>query len=121
MQRSLTVLILYFCTLMYLFAVYFLVHFHKTNFMNCATGTGYLVTCVIDLRVILTQALAVNESTLGSFKNNKKLQISLMEPTIEYIMKCIFSGLSQVCDDVYINLFTGFGQYYVFLVPYILF
>lgn len=44
-----------------------------------------------------------------------------MEPTIEYIMKCIFSGLSQVCDDVYINLLTGFGQYYVFLAPYILF
>lgn len=56
---------------------------------------GYLVTCVNDLRVILTQALAANESTLGHFKNNKKLQISLMEPTIEYIMKCIFSGLSQ--------------------------
>lgn len=56
---------------------------------------GYLVTCVNDLRVILTQTLAANESTLGNFKNNKKLQISLMEPTIEYIMKCIFSGLSQ--------------------------
>lgn len=80
---------------------------------------GYLVTCVNDLRVILTQTLAANESTLGNFKNNKKLQISLMEPTIEYIMKCIFSGLSQVCDEVYINVFTGFGQYYVFLVPYI--
>ncbi|MCH88516.1 UPF0505 protein C16orf62-like [Trifolium medium] len=63
--------------------------------MNCATGTGYLVPCVDDLRVILTQILAANESTLGNFKINKKLQISLMEPTIEYIMKCIFSGLSQ--------------------------
>ncbi|XP_058761026.1 uncharacterized protein LOC131634379 isoform X2 [Vicia villosa] len=56
---------------------------------------GYLVTCVNDLKVILTQTLATNESNLGSFQNNKKLQISLMEPTIEYIMKCIFIGLSQ--------------------------
>ncbi|XP_045830348.1 VPS35 endosomal protein-sorting factor-like isoform X2 [Trifolium pratense] len=56
---------------------------------------GYLVTCVNDLRVIVTQILAANESTVGNFKNNKKMQISLMEPTIEYIMKCLFSGLSQ--------------------------
>ncbi|XP_058751934.1 uncharacterized protein LOC131625036 isoform X1 [Vicia villosa] len=56
---------------------------------------GYLVTCVNDIRVILTQTLAPNESNLGNFQNNKKLQISLMEPTIEYIMKCIFIGLSQ--------------------------
>ncbi|XP_073223706.1 uncharacterized protein [Cicer arietinum] len=56
---------------------------------------GYLVTCVNDLRVILTQTSAANESTRGNFKNNKKFQISLMEPTIEYIMKCIFCGLSQ--------------------------
>lgn len=74
------------------------------------TGTGYLVTCVNDLRVILTQTSAANESTRGNFKNNKKFQISLMEPTIEYIMKCIFCGLSQVCGEVYFNVFTCFGQ-----------
>lgn len=68
--------------------------------MNCTTGTGYLVTCVNDIRVILSQIISTKESTHGNFKHNRKLQISLMEPTIEYIMKCLFSGLSQVCYEV---------------------
>lgn len=44
-----------------------------------------------------------------------------MEPAIEYIMKCIFIGLSQVCDEVHFNVFACFGQYYAFLVPHICF
>ncbi|KAL1307448.1 UPF0505 protein C16orf62 homolog isoform X1 [Arachis ipaensis] len=56
---------------------------------------GYLITCVNDIRVILMKILSANESTHGNVKHNKKLQVSLMEPTIEYIMKYIFNGLSQ--------------------------
>ncbi|TKY57323.1 UPF0505 protein C16orf6 [Spatholobus suberectus] len=56
---------------------------------------GYLVTCVKDIRVILMQILSANERTHKNVKLNKKLQVSLMEPTIEYIMKSIFNGLSQ--------------------------
>ncbi|KAL2582628.1 hypothetical protein AAZV13_14G020000 [Glycine max] len=56
---------------------------------------GYLVTCVNDIRVVLMQILSANERTHKNVKLNKKLQVSLMEPTIEYIMKCIFTGLSQ--------------------------
>ncbi|KAK7320363.1 hypothetical protein VNO77_29773 [Canavalia gladiata] len=56
---------------------------------------GYLVTCVNDIRVIFMQILAANERTHKHVKHYKKLQVSLMEPTIEYIMKCIFNGLSQ--------------------------
>ncbi|RDY10056.1 UPF0505 protein C16orf62-like protein, partial [Mucuna pruriens] len=55
---------------------------------------GYLVTCVNDIRVILMQILA-NERTHKNVKLDKKVQVSLIEPTIEYIMKCIFNGLSQ--------------------------
>ncbi|KAK7300034.1 hypothetical protein RJT34_10865 [Clitoria ternatea] len=56
---------------------------------------GYLVTCVNDIRVILMQILSANERTHQNVKLIKNLQVSLMEPTIEYIMKCIFNGLSQ--------------------------
>ncbi|KAK7385975.1 hypothetical protein VNO78_31989 [Psophocarpus tetragonolobus] len=56
---------------------------------------GYLVTCVNDFRVILMQILSANERTCKNIKLDKKLQVTLMEPTIEYIMKCIFNGLSQ--------------------------
>ncbi|XP_020240326.1 VPS35 endosomal protein sorting factor-like isoform X3 [Cajanus cajan] len=56
---------------------------------------GYLVTCVNDLRVILMQILSAKERTDKNVTLDRKLQVSLMEPTIEYIMKCIFNGLSQ--------------------------
>ncbi|CAJ1971428.1 unnamed protein product [Sphenostylis stenocarpa] len=60
-----------------------------------AHDIGYLVTCVNDIRVILTQILSANERTHKNVKLNKVLQVSLMEPTIEYIMKCIFNRLTQ--------------------------
>ncbi|XP_027940241.1 UPF0505 protein C16orf62 homolog isoform X2 [Vigna unguiculata] len=56
---------------------------------------GYLVTCVNDIRVILMQILSANERSHKNGEVNKKLQVSLMEPTIEYIMKCLFNGLTQ--------------------------
>ncbi|XP_072078272.1 uncharacterized protein [Arachis hypogaea] len=56
---------------------------------------GYLITFMNDIRVILMKILSANESTHGNVKHNKRLQVSLMEPTIEYIMKYIFNGLSQ--------------------------
>nr|XP_025667932.1 uncharacterized protein LOC112766248 isoform X2 [Arachis hypogaea] len=55
----------------------------------------YLITFMNDIRVILMKILSANESTHGNVKHNKRLQVSLMEPTIEYIMKYIFNGLSQ--------------------------
>lgn len=87
------------------------VHFHRTYLMDCALVTGYLVTCVNDIRVILMQILSANERTHENDKHNKKLRISLMEPTIEYIIKCIFNGLSQVCSEVSCHKYTCFGQY----------
>ena len=76
------------------------VYFHTTYFICYATGTGYLVTCVNDIRVILIQILSANERSHKNVKLNIKLQVSLMEPTIEYIMKCVFNGLTQVRNEV---------------------
>ncbi|XP_014504538.1 UPF0505 protein C16orf62 homolog isoform X1 [Vigna radiata var. radiata] len=56
---------------------------------------GYLVTCMNDIRVILMQILSSNERSHKNVEVNKKLQVSLMEPTIEYIMKCVFNGLTE--------------------------
>lgn len=56
---------------------------------------GYLVTSVNDIRHILIRILSTNETAHGNLTDDKKLQVSLMEPTIEYIMKCIFKGRSQ--------------------------
>lgn len=33
----------------------------------------------------------------GNSKDNKRLLFSLMEPTIEFIMQCIFKDVSEVC------------------------
>ncbi|XP_019456612.1 PREDICTED: UPF0505 protein C16orf62 homolog isoform X1 [Lupinus angustifolius] len=60
-----------------------------------AHDIGYLVTCVNDITIILMQMLSAKESTHGNVQSFKKLQVSQMEPTMEYIMKCIFNGLSQ--------------------------
>ncbi|KAF7831338.1 UPF0505 protein [Senna tora] len=56
---------------------------------------GNLVTCVNDIGVILNQILSTSESICRNVMDNKKLLVTLMEPTIEYIMKCIFKGLPQ--------------------------
>ncbi|KAJ7963774.1 UPF0505 protein C16orf62-like [Quillaja saponaria] len=56
---------------------------------------GYLVTCVNDIRVLLTRIVSTDESAHGNTTENKRLLVSLMEPAIEYIMKCIFKDLSQ--------------------------
>ncbi|XP_061342230.1 uncharacterized protein LOC133288485 isoform X2 [Gastrolobium bilobum] len=72
---------------------------------------GYLVTSVNDIRVILMQILSANERTRGNVKPNIKLQVSLMEPTIEYIMKCIFNGLSQILHLIEFSKDNSFDQH----------
>jgi len=59
------------------------------------------------------QILSANERSHKNGEVNKKLQVSLMEPTIEYIMKCLFNGLTQVCNEVSLHKYTCFGRYYI--------
>lgn len=54
---------------------------------------GHLVTCVNDTKILLMRHLSAKED--GHFADKKRLLVSLMEPTIEYIMKCIFENTSQ--------------------------
>lgn len=67
-------------------------HFYLTYYVNF-TVAGHLVTCVNDTKILLMRHLSAKED--GHFADKKRLLVSLMEPTIEYIMKCIFENTSQ--------------------------
>ncbi|CAK9181075.1 unnamed protein product [Ilex paraguariensis] len=70
---------------------------------ECARG--YLKTCINDLKVLLMRIVSATEITYGRFSGNRRLLISLMEPTIEYLVKCIFKDSSQTdIDDVLVGL-----------------
>lgn len=59
--------------------------------------TGYLVKCVNDINVLLKRIVSAKETTRRNSTDNKRLLFALIEPTIEYIMKCIFKDASEVC------------------------
>lgn len=62
--------------------------------------TGHLITSVNDVKILLMRILSTKEITHGKSMNNRGLLVSLMEPTIEYTMKCIFKDASQVSKGV---------------------
>ncbi|KAK9057073.1 hypothetical protein SSX86_024440 [Deinandra increscens subsp. villosa] len=61
---------------------------------------GHLVTCISDQKIILRQIVSMKEIKCGNFLGDHKLLISLMEPTIEYTMRCIFKDPNQVADMI---------------------
>ncbi|XP_038690110.1 VPS35 endosomal protein sorting factor-like isoform X2 [Tripterygium wilfordii] len=60
-----------------------------------ACDTGYLITCINDIKVLLMRTISTTESPYAYLTDNKKLLVSLMEPTIEYLIKCILNDASQ--------------------------
>ncbi|KAK9938592.1 hypothetical protein M0R45_015320 [Rubus argutus] len=56
---------------------------------------GCLLTCVNDFKILLMRVISTTETTHGNLTGQKRLLISLMEPTIDYIMKCIFKNVSE--------------------------
>ncbi|KAG8502780.1 hypothetical protein CXB51_000578 [Gossypium anomalum] len=57
--------------------------------------TGYLITCLNDITLIFTRISSTKESAHGCFADSKRSLVSLMEPSVEFIMKCILNGASQ--------------------------
>lgn len=57
--------------------------------------TGHLITSINDIKILLARVLSTKEAAHGKSVDNRRLLVSLMEPTIEYIMKCIFKDASQ--------------------------
>ncbi|KAJ6754149.1 ESOPHAGEAL CANCER ASSOCIATED PROTEIN [Salix purpurea] len=70
---------------------------------------GHLVTCVNDTKILLMRHLSARED--GHFSDKKRVLVTLMEPSIEYIMKCIFENTSQSQRQVdLILLELGLGR-----------
>lgn len=59
--------------------------------------TGHLIACINDIKVLLTRIILGQEVTC---KGDRSLLISLMEPPIEYIVKCIFKESHSVSNEV---------------------
>lgn len=63
-------------------------------------GTGPMITCINDLKILLMRIVSVKDTTHEKLSGDKKLLLSLMEPTIEYIMNMIFKSSYQVSDEL---------------------
>ncbi|KAF9608821.1 hypothetical protein IFM89_011859 [Coptis chinensis] len=70
--------------------------------------TGYLFTCVGDIKIILTSIILEKETTHKKFWENKKSLISMLEPTIEWIMKCMCKDLDKTLfEEMLVELQLG--------------
>ncbi|KAG5254633.1 UPF0505 protein [Salix suchowensis] len=72
---------------------------------------GHLVTCVNDTKILVMRHLSARED--GHFSDKKRVLVTLMEPSIEYIMKCIFENTSQSqrqVDSILLELGLGRNQ-----------
>lgn len=62
--------------------------------------TGHLIASISDLKIVLTRIVSMKETKYGNFLGDRRLVISLMEPTIEYTMRCVFKDPNQVADMI---------------------
>ncbi|KAF5781491.1 putative vacuolar protein sorting-associated protein [Helianthus annuus] len=62
--------------------------------------TGHLVNCISDQKILLRQIISTKGTKFGNFLGDNKLLISLMEPTIEYTMRCIFKDPNKIADMI---------------------
>ncbi|CAH1449750.1 unnamed protein product [Lactuca virosa] len=62
--------------------------------------TGHLIACISDTKTVLTRIVSMKETKYGNFLGDRRLVTSLMEPTIEYTMRCIFKDPNQVADMI---------------------
>ncbi|PIN25563.1 hypothetical protein CDL12_01696 [Handroanthus impetiginosus] len=56
---------------------------------------GFLITCINDLKVLLMRLTPARGTVDGIHSGNSKLLLTLIEPTIEYIMRGLFKDLTQ--------------------------
>lgn len=59
--------------------------------------TGYLIKCIKDIEDVLAPIL-VDKDGCSYITDDKKLLFNLMEPAIEYIMKCLLLTGRQVSN-----------------------
>ncbi|XP_024021674.1 UPF0505 protein [Morus notabilis] len=56
---------------------------------------AYLVRSVNDIKMLLSRIIPAKGAVVRNIKDNNRLLVSLMEPTIEFSMKCMFKDASQ--------------------------
>lgn len=65
------------------------------GYLDTTTLTGYLVMSINDSKQLLVHTMK-SKNQIQAFKDNARLLISLMEPTIEYVVHGILDDASQV-------------------------
>ncbi|XP_022139513.1 UPF0505 protein C16orf62 homolog isoform X2 [Momordica charantia] len=70
---------------------------------------GLLVSCINDTNAQLKHFIPAKETKTGNSTDNKVLLVGLMEPAIEYTVKCIFKDVSQRQLDETLQVF-GLGR-----------
>ncbi|KMS96244.1 hypothetical protein BVRB_000520 isoform C [Beta vulgaris subsp. vulgaris] len=58
---------------------------------------GYLVTCIRDINLMMTPIISLKETTDNRNNMSNQVLVHLMEPPMEYIIKCIFKDHQQGC------------------------
>ncbi|XVF77393.1 hypothetical protein PTKIN_Ptkin14bG0039400 [Pterospermum kingtungense] len=80
--------------------------------------TGYLITCVNDIKLVFTRISSAKETAHGSLAGSKRSLVSLMEPAVEFIMKCIFNdGSLRRVGKVLVELGLGRSHEELFAGP----
>ncbi|KAG6527331.1 hypothetical protein ZIOFF_009430 [Zingiber officinale] len=64
---------------------------NSARFLYSGDDGGYLIMSLRHLSILLRRIILDKEAVGRHFSKNKRVLISLMEPSIEWIMKCIFS------------------------------
>ncbi|XP_019090742.1 PREDICTED: UPF0505 protein-like isoform X2 [Camelina sativa] len=85
--------------------LYMVYRMQKFGFCN----SGYLIKCIKDIEDILAPVL-VDKEGYSYITDDKKLIFSLMEPAIEYIMKCLFLTGRQENNVLGMLDELGFGR-----------
>ncbi|KAM7498908.1 hypothetical protein LguiA_023322 [Lonicera macranthoides] len=69
---------------------------------------GPMITCINDLKILLMRIVSMKDTAHEKLSGDKKLLLSLMEPTIEYIMNMIFKSSYQTqIGDIVMRMELG--------------
>ncbi|KAL8172501.1 hypothetical protein V2J09_024305 [Rumex salicifolius] len=64
----------------------------------------YLLNCINEINISLLPSIAQKDITDGISSKSKDIIISLIEPTIEYIIKCIFQDPNRQVNQILVEL-----------------
>nr|GLL22561.1 UPF0505 protein isoform X2 [Ipomoea trifida] len=71
---------------------------------------GYLVNCINDMKTLFMDIASVEKSKYQSL-SEKKMLVGLVEPAVEYIMKCLFKDCNPLqVGDILVGLGLGRSQ-----------